>query len=831
MEKCLENLPWKSFNWYGRITILVFSIIGIVVSGFSITLYGDTSFHCYNDKVSNSKKNFLVKNVESSCFRQYKDGLTFQYFSLLLVCLNFGIVLIWSIVYAYYVKRRVEHFDHFSPTKRSDDENEPRYTGNGEDTHRFTTFYIWVVYLVVRFIILSVFVGILFSAQFPVDYSCSWHPTMKETFLSTYNIPISYNITLFHCKNPNGDKSELLIQTVASVDVIIMMLTTLELCWLTYLAIDDKFFTTDREFCSVYLLQKHERFRKWLAKIKKNFDSRNTLFEIHDDFGDKEMCWKNLDDIYVNVIIQTERETKNAYPKVFDRHEIFDCHLQITDDAKKLKKGTEIFMPIRAQSQPYPRSILVVGRPGIGKTMLTKKLMYEWKNTTNQFWNDKLVLLLRCRALDSVDISLKNMLKYCDGLSDQHFLQSYNFILLYPEKTVLIIDGLDELPFDEFLNTDGPVDAAAEMPAFKLLSMLVSHKFLQDVTVLVTSRPTAERAFDLLKFDRKVEILGFFEDQIKEYVQKFNSEDNETTELILNCIDNSIELRSLCYIPVNTYIVCLTLKECFVNNAEDIPKTTTELYKRAVKILFWRHHPRFRGKSLPKDYLDDDLPKELEKDLHVIKSLAKKGIEKGSWIFKDSNLSQSPQLVNCGFFHQIQDKRRNLYCFIHLTLQEFFAAWCIVDDWQNIGKFLDDYHEDPKWYMVIEFIAGLVGDTKKSEKMKDISVVTNRLESWISHLFFSEGNKVLGFLGMKCLYELHDDDEMRSACESNNFSETISIDNVSFTPLHSNAFFEFLSECRRLKKSSFFHANFLIIIASLDCQNICQMQQHAMYFL
>ncbi|XP_046842188.1 NACHT, LRR and PYD domains-containing protein 12-like [Xenia sp. Carnegie-2017] len=800
MEKCLEYVPLKSFNWHGGITIFVFTLFGIIVSPFSITLYFDTSFHCYNDKVSNSK------DVESSCFRQYKDGLTFQYLCFLLVCLNFVIILISSIVYGYYVKRRVEHFDHFSPTKRNDDENEP-LLGIGEETHRFTTFHSWVVYLVVRLIILLVFAVILFLARFPIDYPCSWHPTMKETFLSNHTIPTSYYATLIHCKNPNGDKGETLIQIVAGIDFFVMMLTFSELIWLLYLAIDDKIFTTDREFCLVYLMQKRERFQKSLARIIKNFDPSN-VFEIHDDFGDHEICWKNLDDIYVNIIIQAKRQTRNAYPKDFERHEIFNCHLQITEDVKKLKKVTEIFMPIRAQDQRYPRSILVIGRPGIGKTMLTKKLMYEWKNSRDRFWHDKLVLLLRCRAFKNVNISLTNLLKYCDGWSHQHLLQCYNFMLLYQEKTVLIIDGLDELPFDEFLNTDGPVDVDAEMPVFTLLSMLVSHKFLKDATVLVTSRPTAERAFDRLKFDRKVEILGFFEDQIKEYVQKFNSEDKETTELILNCIDNSIELRSLCYIPVNTYIVCLTLKECFINNAEDIPKTTTELYKRAVKILFWRHHPCFRGKPLPKGYLVEDLPKELEKDMHVSKSLAKKGIEEDCLIFNDPNLSQSPQLVNCGFFHQIQDKRRNFYCFIHLTLQEFFAAWCIVDDRQNIGKFLDDHHEDPKWYMVIEFIAGLVGDTKKREKIEDISVVTNRLEKWISHLFFSEDNKALGFLGMKCLYELQDDDEMRSACKSNNFSKTISIDNVSFTPLDSNAFYEFLSKCRQLRKLKFFSCQF-----------------------
>ena len=82
-----------------------------------------------------------------------------------------------------------------------------------------------------------------------------------------------------------------------------------------------------------------------------------------------------------------------------------------------------------------------------------------------------------------------------------------------------------------------------------------------------------------------MEILGFFEEQIKYNIDKFCVDDKNINELILNCIDNSSKLRSLCFIPVNTYIVCMNLKECFINNAEDIPKTITELYNRVIKIL------------------------------------------------------------------------------------------------------------------------------------------------------------------------------------------------------------------------------------------------------
>ncbi|XP_046841908.1 NLR family CARD domain-containing protein 3-like [Xenia sp. Carnegie-2017] len=731
-------------------------------------------------------------------------------------------------VYGYYVKRRVERYGQFDPVN-NDGESERLDGGyHGEDNDkcksvkfRFSTFYIYIVHLVVRLIILSVFVGLLFSAKFPIDYICSWHPKLKETASLNHTIPTSYDVILLACQNLNADKSKTLIQVVASVDVIFIILTILELSYLTIVAWKYRLFTTSREFCEVYLLRKRERFQTFLKKQKENFDSNEDV-QTNEDFGDDQYTPLKFEEIYVNVIMQAERELKNAYPENYKRHEIFQSHLEIGHDARKLKMVTDIFKPIQGEKETsYPRSILVIGRPGIGKTMLTKKLMHEWKNNTDKYWRDKYVHLIRCRAFENVDITLQEML-CADGLP----YRDYELIMSNPKKTVLIIDGLDELPLDDKnLKTDGPVLVKEKRPAFTVLSMLIKGKLLPGATVLITSRPTAEFAFKLLKFKRTVEILGFFEDQIKEYVHKFCGNDKESTELILSCIDNSIELRSLCYIPVNAYIVCLTLKECFTKEAEDIPKTTTELYKRAVKILLWKHHPDFIRRSRPIDYLVRGLPEELDKleDLTKIKSLAKDGIAKESLIFNEPSLPNFPHLAKCGFFHKLPDRRRNLYCFIHLTLQEFFAAWCIVDDWQNIANFLDDNVSDSKWYLVIEFVAGLVGDMKRSGSIRNaetVEKVEQRFKKWISKLFLKNGDKVLGFLGVKCLYELQDKEVMRSACsELMHFSQEVKIDKVSFTPVDSNALFEFLSKCEHITSLSFDDCKFLDNHSCLPLKN------------
>ncbi|XP_046842016.1 NACHT, LRR and PYD domains-containing protein 12-like [Xenia sp. Carnegie-2017] len=307
-----------------------------------------------------------------------------------------------------------------------------------------------------------------------------------------------------------------------------------------------------------------------------------------------------------------------------------------------------------SNSKSYPSSILVIGRPGIGKTMLTKKLIHEWKTNEDDFWRNKLVILLQCRAIKEKYITFKKMLRSCVGFSFEQFSDIYEFIMLNPERTVLMVDGLDELSLDnEDIQTDDSGSPNEKRHVITHLSMLVEGKLLPDVTVLITSRPTAERKFRDMEFARTVEIMGFFENEIKEFVEKFCHEDRNIADRILNKIEISLELRSFCYIPINTKIVCMTLKECFADDENYSPKTMTELYDRAIKVLLWQSHP-FSG-----------------------------------------------------------------------------------------------------------------------------------LESWMSHLFFSEGNQALGFLGMKCFYELQDDDEMRSIDDkgAKYFSEALKTENCKLAEL------------------------------------------------
>ena len=298
---------------------------------------------------------------------------------------------------------------------------------------------------------------------------------MQGTGTSNSSVTINsgYNSTIIGCTNPNGANSKTLVDIVATVDVAVVTLAFLELGYITWLACNDKDFMTDKEFCTVYLLRKRKRIRKFVTKVRDRFNPDiQELFQLKDDFGGVDISLRPLEDIYVNVVIQEGREHRNAYPETFDRHRIFQCHLEAPSDVTKLTSTADIFKPKKDdQKQTYPRTILVIGRPGIGKTMLTRKLLQQWKLREDEFWNEKIIILIQFRTFDNKNITLRQMLGHGEGLSSDDFETVYQSIQSNPSKTILIFDGLDELHVDAQLlrtNTQTVSKPDEEMPVFSL---------------------------------------------------------------------------------------------------------------------------------------------------------------------------------------------------------------------------------------------------------------------------------------------------------------------------------------------------------------------------
>ena len=734
MESCLKLLPRKSYNTLGFVVLTIFVSIGVIIIGIASDFEPKTTLQCNPDKTLASDLS-TRKYIETQCSLKYAQEFYPPFPLYVMFIINFGVLLLLSFIYAYSVKHRVEIFvNQLMSREPADDAESQLLSGSISPAasdpmaHRssssYVVFTVYTLHLIIfRILPLVVFAALLLNLMnCPDQFHC--RSPMNSMSTSQVNVTERANFSTVDCWTVDciGSQNEKLSTTVIAINLLYGTEAFMELAYLLWSAWKDRNLLSDMEFCCVYLLRKRKGIRKFLEMIREN--AAKHRFHLRDDFGERELSTRKLEETYINVIIQEGRESSGTYRSQFEnRHERYQAHLKAPKDATLLTETSDLFKP-KGTDQAH-RTILVVGRPGIGKTLLTQKIFNEWQEQASDFWHGKIVILLQFRDFQHGKTSLREMLKHTRGLnmSSADLNGIYEYICLMPSNVVLIFDGLDELNYDE---TSSAEETAVNNPnkvadVFQIFKQLVEGKLLPGATVLTTSRPTAGHIYKKLSFDRQVEILGFKKEQIKSYVEKFCRNDNDKSAKLWKYIKESPELLSLSYIPVNCYIICLTLNESIdLDEPEEVgrdsiesnvPRTITELYKRAIKVLLFRHHTEYKSKEVPDDYFIADLPEHFQNDLDELKEIAWEGMRDDKLIFEfPSHHKLMAKLSDCGIFNKLEDKRRNWFCFLHLTIQEFLAAQHVVDDMGNVESFLIEHINEPRWHLVIQFVAGLIGD-------------------------------------------------------------------------------------------------------------------------
>ncbi|XP_028391954.1 NACHT, LRR and PYD domains-containing protein 12-like [Dendronephthya gigantea] len=863
MDSCLKLVPRNCYNTYSSIVLALFVAIGVALVGIASDYESKSSLEC--DLTSSL---FKGKYIETQCRLQYAQEFLPSLSLNVQIMISFGLVVVCSVVYGYLVKHRVDFFANNPNTTTNEgvEESQPlsdvspaapvAYQGS----NRYFVFMAYIIHLIVcRIIPLTIFSAFLLtSSNFPTHFECRL-PNMKTTTSTSHeNVTRpTTNFSFVDCTYSMAKKKQQVVVGFITINFIVDAVTLVEIVYLLWSAWKRPTFHTDQEFISVYLEKKHaeatantsnpyssyfpnHEANQEIHEITQETNSNSPnqevnqtkqemiqenktkhLFTVSDVLGAK----RKLDEIYINVIIQDGRECVNYSRSGFlkCRHEIYDIQLKKPANAKVLESTAELFQAAEA-GQDHPRTVLVVGRPGIGKTLLTEKISQEWQESQqhDEFWHEKIVLLIKFRNFNKQKTSLQEILNQAHGLNKAIALSNnesiHEYIHQNPSNTILVFDGLDELQVDDECLTKGKTVNSLEEHAhiFLIFKQLVNDELLPGITVLTTSRPTAERIYQGLDFDRQVEILGFSEEQIEEYVKKNCGDDTQKSSEIWNIIKDSPELISFCYIPVNSYIICLTLYESidFGQLVEDesyskIPKTITELYKRAIRILLFKHNSKYRNKPVDKDYLTAKLPEQFQRDLDKLKGIARNGMKKNQLVFEFESSDQSMAgLSDSGVFNQLKDKRQNIFSFLHLTIQEFLAALHVVNDIKNVERFLEDHINEPRWHLVIQFVAGLLGDrmkefrSSKDEDSEVIECICKRFQDWMPKERCIDKSNDKALLVIKCVWEMQEDRVMKmiSSFASEDDDELFTLRALNIAPAESTALFKFLSHIKNLKQ-------------------------------
>ena len=387
----------------------------------------------------------------------------------------------------------------------------------------------------------------------------------------------------------------------------------------------------------------------------------------------------------------SDTEVKPQAPKYLDAmfhgkiSEVDAKHCMTMSDIAKTKDGSVV--------KGMQRCILVEGAPGVGKSTFAWKVVRKWgKGKILQQYQVMLLLRLREKRVRSVKTE-EDLFKLFRPIATKELCESGG------EGVFLLLDGWDELP--------------ANLRKDSFFFDLLKGQVLPDATVMVTSRPHASES--ILnecegRIFQHIQIAGFTEENVQTFI-RINA--GEVLEGLKTYITFYPHIASMMCNPLSAAIVVKVYKDSYKENSP-IPKTTTELYSSLVRSLLLRYLkevPDHSKKSWRLRQLSD-LPEDVYEKVLKISELAFRGITNNHQVvFDESDLPagfDTLSILQCVPELYIDEGTVLSYNFLHLTIQEYFAAYHMsLQPTETQVKMFHDHKLATSMKMVLLFFAGL----------------------------------------------------------------------------------------------------------------------------
>ena len=362
------------------------------------------------------------------------------------------------------------------------------------------------------------------------------------------------------------------------------------------------------------------------------------------------------------------------------------------------------------------RKVLVEGDAGIGKTTLCTALSEDWANE-KLFQEFEILLLLHLRQSQiALAGSLLALLKLLHSSSEICELVA-KYIEEQEGKVLIVADGWDELSTED--RSEGSF----------LYELLFGERY--SISVVVTSRPSASVPFHELRcIDRFVEVHGFSNDNIKEFIQCEFASDRVKGSGLLAQLEGNPLIESVCSVPLNCAIIC-HLWDCFDGA---LPTTMSELYTKIILNVILRNiRKKLEYKSIPSLRQFDSLPDSLQQPWSLLCELAFQTLSEDKIVFSHEDLGMRSKDLTLGseifYFGLLQSAESILvdgygvsFHFLHLTFQEYLAALYLVRQPTDKQLQLCQSHAGSKRFeMVWRFFFGLSFSVCNKPMSADVS--------------------------------------------------------------------------------------------------------------
>ncbi|XP_028254265.1 NACHT, LRR and PYD domains-containing protein 12-like, partial [Parambassis ranga] len=410
-----------------------------------------------------------------------------------------------------------------------------------------------------------------------------------------------------------------------------------------------------------------------------------------------------LNQIYTELYI-----TEGGTAEVNEEHEV----RQIEAASRKAHRPETpirpegIFKGSPGRQEPI-RTVMTQGVAGIGKTVLTQKFTLDWaEDKANQDIQFTFPLTFReLNVLRERKFSLVELVHHFFTETKEAGICSFQHL-----QVVFIFDGLDEcrLPLN-FHNNETLTDVTESTSVDVLLTNLIRGKLLPSARLWITTRPAAANQIPPDCVDMVTEVRGFTDPQKEEYFRKRFREEEQASRIISH-IKTSRSLHIMCHIPVFCWITATVLEDMLeTREGAELPKTLTEMYIHFLVVQTKVKKIKYDGGA----ETDPQWSPESREMIQALGKLAFDQLQKGNLIFYESDLTEcgidiTAASVYSGVFTQVFKEERGLYqdkvfCFIHLSVQEFLAALHVHLTFISSAVNLLGQQRTPLWSKVFRY--------------------------------------------------------------------------------------------------------------------------------